>query len=155
MTKKISAGLLMYRTINGETEVFLAHPGGPLFAKRDEGYWTIPKGELVTGEDYFNAAIREFKEETGITPTGEYIPLGQITQKTGKIVHAWAFKATSDHSGNIKSNLFELEWPPNSGIKQMFPEIDRAEFFQLETAKKKIKPSQIKLIERLENYLQE
>ena len=151
--KKVSAGLLMYRIKSGLLEVFLVHPGGPFFAKKDEGVWSIPKGEIEAEEDFLKAAIREFEEETGLKPTGEFLPLGKIKQKGGKIVYAWAFKGDCDENQPIQSNTFRIEWPPHSGKQKEFPEIDRAEFFEAETAKRKINPAQIILIERLQSFL--
>jgi len=153
---KISAGLLLYQLKNEKPEVYLVHPGGPFFAKKDEGYWSIPKGLIENGENLLAAAKREFEEETGITPpedTSAYIPLGSIKQAGGKIVHAWAFNCAGKCPAVPKSNLCEVEWPPCSGKKQQIPEVDRAEFFSLDTARKKIKAAQWPLIEKLETYL--
>jgi predicted NUDIX family NTP pyrophosphohydrolase len=125
------------------------YPGGPFFANKDEGSWSIPKGEPNADEDLLVTAQREFEEETGIKPTGPFIPLKPITQKGGKIVHAWAFEGDCDLA-NIKSNTFTMEWPPKSGRQQEFPEIDRAEWFDLTTARTKIKAGQEALIEELE-----
>src|SRR5258706_13451832 len=111
MSVKISAGLLMYRIKNKKPEVFLAHPGGPFFKNKDEGHWTIPKGEVEEGEDLLQTAVREFKEETGITPEGDFIPLGTITQKGGKIVHAWAFEGDQDSQQPHSSNFLEVDGP--------------------------------------------
>ena len=130
-TDRVSAGLLMYRFKDGELQVFLAHPGGPYFKKKDEGHWTIPKGEIHAGENLLDTAIREFQEETGIQPAGEFIELGSIRQKGGKLVHGWAFHGNWDESIPITSNTCKLEWPPLSGKFLSFPEIDRAEFFCL------------------------
>jgi predicted NUDIX family NTP pyrophosphohydrolase len=149
MSLRVSAGLLMYRFKNAELQIFLAHPGGPLFQKKDEGHWTIPKGEHPEGEDLLDAAVREFKEETGITPYGPYMEIGWIKQKGGKIVHCWAFEGDVDPSQPIRSNLFEMEWPPKSDRIQNFPEVDRAQFFSLPEAKKKLKDTQWPLVERL------
>jgi predicted NUDIX family NTP pyrophosphohydrolase len=146
---RISAGLLMYRLRKGELEVFLAHPGGPYFTKKDEGHWTIPKGEIEPGEDLLVAALREFEEETGIKPDGEFLDLGRITQKGGKIVHAWAFRGDWDESQPIKSNLCPVEWPPSSGELQYFPEVDRAQFFSIPQAQQKIKETQRPFLDRL------
>src|SRR5947208_14366682 len=126
---------------NGRVEVFLAHPGGPLFTRKDDGYWSVPKGEIEPGEDPLAAAIREFKEETGVTPRGEFIELGAIKQKGGKIVHAWAFSGDGDGPRPLKSNTFELEWPPGSGGVQRFAEIDRAGFFSRLDARRNRKES--------------
>jgi|ERR1043165_6417765 predicted NUDIX family NTP pyrophosphohydrolase len=150
---RISAGLLMYRICNGELQVLLAHPGGPLFKKKDEGAWSIPKGEVEPGEDLLATARREFEEETSITPQGPFIPLSAVTQKGGKIVHAWAFEGDCEASA-IVSNTFSMEWPPKSGRQMEFPEIDRAEFFDAATAKRKIKAAQAALIEELETAIQ-
>jgi predicted NUDIX family NTP pyrophosphohydrolase len=147
---RTSAGLLMYRTRDEQLQVLLAHPGGPIFAKKDEGHWSIPKGEIKSGEDLLAAAIREFKEETGITPHGGFIELGAIKQKGGKIVHAWAFRGDLDASQPLQSNTFELEWPPGSGRTQSFPEIDRAGFFSIPEARKKLKETQHPFLDRLQ-----
>ncbi|MEN6458223.1 MAG: NUDIX domain-containing protein [Thermoguttaceae bacterium] len=145
---RISAGLLMYRVKDGAIQVLLAHPGGPFFVNKDNGAWSIPKGEPDADEDLFVTAQREFEEETGLKPTGPFIPLQPITQKGGKVVHAWAFEGDCD-STTIKSNTFTMEWPPHSGREMEFPEIDRAEFFDLATARTKIKAGQEALIEEL------
>ncbi len=137
----------MYRQRDGRLEFFLAHPGGPFSKHRDEGYWTIPKGEPGAGEDLLSVAQREFQEETGIQPRGPFLELGSIRQKGGKWVHAWAF--AGDWNGSISSNTFALEWPPDSGTICQFPEVDRAGFFGLEEARQKIKDSQYPLLERL------
>jgi predicted NUDIX family NTP pyrophosphohydrolase len=129
MSQKVSAGLLMYRFRSGILEVYLAHPGGPLFTRKDDGYWSIPKGEPPEGEALPDAAIREFEEETGLKPHGPFIQLGSIRQKGGKVVHAWAFEGDCDDPQPICSNLFDMEWPPRSGKMQSFPEMDRAQFF--------------------------
>jgi len=154
MKSRVSAGLLMYRFKDGDLQIFLAHPGGPLYQKKDEGYWTIPKGEPPAGELLQNAAIREFEEETGLHPRGPYLELGSITQKGGKVVHAWAFAGDHDSSQPIRSNLFEMQWPPGSGRDRSFPEVDRAQFFSLSEGKKKLKSTQWPLVERLVAALQ-
>jgi predicted NUDIX family NTP pyrophosphohydrolase len=146
---RLSAGLLMYRIANGAVQVLLAHPGGPFFAHKDDGAWTIPKGEPDADEDLLVTAQREFEEETGVKPSGPFLPLTAIQQKGGKIVHAWAFAGDCDPKA-IRSNTFTMEWPPKSGRQMAFPEIDRAEFFDLETARNKIKAGQEALIEELE-----
>ncbi len=148
-----SAGLLMYRVRDGVLEVLLAHPGGPYYRNRDDGCWTLPKGAIEEGEDFLSTARREFKEETGIVPTGEMISLASIRQKGGKTVHAWAFAGDWDDSQPIVSNSFEMEWPPKSGQIQSFPEIDRAAFFAPDEAKRKIIQAQAPLIERLQDRL--
>jgi predicted NUDIX family NTP pyrophosphohydrolase len=144
---RVSAGLVMFRRRNGRLEFFLAHPGGPFSQHKDEGHWTIPKGEPDTGEELLDVAKREFQEETGLEPHGPYIELGSIQQKGGKWVFAWAFEGDCD--GPIRSNTCQMEWPPKSGKMCEFPEIDRAEFFGLEDARKKIKETQFPLLERL------
>ncbi len=146
---RLSAGLLMYRIKDGSIQVLLAHPGGPYFVNKDDGAWTIPKGEPDADEDLLATAQREFEEETSIKPTSPFISLKPIQQKGGKIVPAWAFKGDCDPAA-IKSNTFTMEWPPKSGRQMEFPEIDRAEFFDLATARKKIKAGQDALIEELE-----
>ena len=145
---KVSAGLLMYRVRERELEFLLAHPGGPLWRKRDAGAWTIPKGEIQDDEDLLAAARREFAEELGFAAHGDFIPLSPITQKSGKIVHAWAVEGDCDPTA-VKSNTFKLEWPPKSGRFQSCPEVDRAEFFRMTQAKQKINPAQIPLLEEL------
>ena len=140
----------MYRFSDTSMEVLLLHPGGPFFRKKDEGVWSIPKGIPEEGEPLLEAAIREFQEETGIIVQGELLPLGSIKQKGGKIVHAWAMEGDLPEGFILKSNFFELEWPPLSGKKQQFPEMDKGEFLPIEPAKKKINPAQVPLIERLE-----
>jgi predicted NUDIX family NTP pyrophosphohydrolase len=152
---KISAGLLMYRLRGGQLEVFLAHPGGPFFAHKDDGHWTIPKGEIGSGEDLLATAQREFLEETGIEPQGDFIPLGSIQQKGGKIVHAWAFAGDRDDSRPLKSNTFRMEWPPRSGKWVQVPEIDRAQFFSIPEAKRKLKEAQQPFLDRLQAALKD
>jgi predicted NUDIX family NTP pyrophosphohydrolase len=149
----VSAGLLMYRLKGGALEIFLCHPGGPFFAKKNEGVWSIPKGEVEADEDLLQTALREFEEEIGIKPEGEFISLGHIKQKNGKIVHVWAFAGDWDEDKAIKSNSFTLEWPPHSGQNQEFPEIDQGAFFETEPAKQKINPAQVALIDRLQTLL--
>lgn len=149
---KISAGLLMYRRRTGSLEVFLVHPGGPFFRNKDDGAWTIPKGEVGAGEDLLSAAQREFQEETGLTPTGPLMALSPVKQKSGKTVYAWAFEGDCDPA-TIVSNEFALEWPPRSGKTQSFPEIDRAAFFDLATAAVKILPAQAALMDELAKRL--
>lgn len=149
---KVSAGILLYQCgDDGELKVYLAHPGGPYFRNRDEGWWTVPKGLLEEGEDLQEAARREFEEEVGMAPDGPFIPLGSIKQKGGKVVHAWACEG--DPPEEPSSGTFELEWPPKSGLTRSFPEIDRAELFSLEAARRKINAAQIPFLERLEESL--
>ena len=144
---KRSAGLLMYRR-NDLLEVLLAHPGGPFWAKKDMGAWSIPKGEFYSGEDPLLAAKREFEEETGITPEGEFIALGELKQAGGKIVTAWAVEGDCDPS-TLKSNTFSMEWPPRSGRMAEFPEVDRWEWFSVEEAEERILAGQRVFLERL------
>jgi predicted NUDIX family NTP pyrophosphohydrolase len=148
---RVSAGRVLYRMRKGQLELFLAHPGGPFFARKDEGHWTIPKGEVQDGENLLATAIREVQEEAGleIDKTATFIELGSIRQKGGKVVHAWAVEYSGPDPELCKSNLFHMEWPPGSGTMKSFPEVDRAEFFPLETAKLKVKESQIPLLETL------
>jgi predicted NUDIX family NTP pyrophosphohydrolase len=146
----------MFRRRNKELEVLLAHPGGPFFTRKDDGAWTIPKGEAAPGEDLLTRAQIEFEEEVGFRPKSirGWIELGSIKQKGGKIVHGWAFEGDLPEPFEPKSNLFEMEWPPGSGKLKEFPEIDRAEFFTEAIARQKIKPAQIPLLDRLRAALQ-
>jgi predicted NUDIX family NTP pyrophosphohydrolase len=145
---KQSAGLVIFRRRDGELEVLLVHPGGPLWAKRDLGAWSIPKGELGAGEEPLAAARREVEEETGLCAAGPFRALGSIRQRGGKLVHAWATAADFDPAA-LRSAAFELEWPPRSGRKQRFPEVDRAAWFALDEARRRILPAQTALLERL------
>jgi len=138
---KRSAGLLMFRRNCGELQVFLVHPGGPFWAGKDAGSWTVPKGEYVDGEEPLDAAKREFTEETGFVAEGEFIDIGNVRQTSGKIVNAWAFEGDCDPR-KLKSNFCEIEWPPRSGKKMEIPEVDRGAWFSLEEARKKILKSQ-------------
>jgi len=147
-SKKQSAGILLYRPGVPEPEVFLVHPGGPFWKNKDEGAWTIPKGEFDESEDALEAAIREFKEETGFNLMGEFKPLVPVQQKGGKIVQAWAIQGNINEA-NVQSNFFEMEWPPKSGKKQTFPEIDRASWFRLSEAREKINSSQVQFLDQL------
>lgn len=149
---KISAGLLMYRVRGKNLEFLLAHPGGPFWKHRDAGAWTIPKGEIQPGEEPLAAAKREFEEEIGLKPEGTFLELKPVTQKGGKIVHAWAFEGECDTTC-IRSNSFRMEWPPGSGKFTTCPEIDRACFFGLAEAKQKINAAQIAFLEELERLL--
>jgi predicted NUDIX family NTP pyrophosphohydrolase len=151
---RVSAGLLMYRVRDGTLHVLLAHPGGPFFQSKDEGAWSIPKGEIEPGEDLFEAAKREFKEETGVTPKGPFVALSPVKQKGGKIVHAWAFEGECDPRAMV-SNTFKMEWPPRSGRQMEFSEVDRADFFDLPTARRKIKAGQEALLEELQRIVDE
>ena len=149
---KVSAGLLMYRRTGRAPEVLLVHPGGPFFAKKDDGAWSIPKGEAAEGEDLFAAACREFEEETGIRPAGPFRELTPVRLKSGKVVHAWAFEGDCDPA-TIRGNTFTMEWPPRSGRMQEFPEIDKAAFFTFEQAAPKINPAQQPLLDELREML--
>jgi predicted NUDIX family NTP pyrophosphohydrolase len=147
---KKSAGLLMYRRgAGGALQVLLAHPGGPFWHGKDEGAWTIPKGEYDDSEQALAAAQREFGEETGFGVTPPFIALGEVVQKSGKRISAWAFAGECDPAG-LRCNSFELEWPPRSGRRQNYPEIDRVEWFDLDAAKRKINPAQRALLDRLQ-----
>jgi predicted NUDIX family NTP pyrophosphohydrolase len=146
---RTSAGLLMFRTRNNELEVLLAHPGGPFFRNKDEGVWTIPKGEVNEDEDLIVRAKIEFEEELGIAPSEELMKLGSTKQKGGKTVFAWAFPGDLPNDFKLVSNTFEVEWPPRSGKLQQFPEIDRASFFGVEEAKRKINIAQSVFLDRL------
>lgn len=148
---KKSAGILLYRYIDKTPEVLLVHPGGPLWENKDDGVWSVPKGEFEK-EDPLTAAKREFKEETGTDITGQFIELLPVKQKSGKIIYVWLLSGDLDTS-NITSNLFELEWPPKSGNKTKFPEIDKAAWFTLDEARKKINPGQTGFINQLEELL--
>jgi predicted NUDIX family NTP pyrophosphohydrolase len=155
MNNAISAGLLMYKFVGEELKVFLVHPGGPFFKNKDDGYWSIPKGLVEKEEELLNTAIREFKEETGIEPIGEFDSLGWVKQKSGKTVHAWAFEYYGDNDIKILSNEFELEWPPNSGRKQFIPEIDDGRFFSINEARLKISGAQAEFLDVLQKKLKE
>jgi predicted NUDIX family NTP pyrophosphohydrolase len=145
---KQSAGLLMYRLRESQVEVFLVHPGGPFWAKKDLGAWSIPKGEYAAEEDPLDAARREFTEETGCEPSGEFVPLGTIRQAGGKLVSVWAVEGECDPN-QIRSNLCTIEWPPRSGRRIEIPEVDRAGWFGLDEAREKILKSQGPVIDLL------
>ena len=140
----------MYRVMGRENllEVLLVHPGGPYWRHKDDGVWTIPKGNLEPGEDLQAAAIREFTEETGLIPEEPFVSLGEISHRSGKRVHAWAFRGTCDPA-SIRSNTFEIEWPPKSGRREKFPEVDRAAFFTVALARQKILPAEKPFVDRL------
>jgi predicted NUDIX family NTP pyrophosphohydrolase len=148
MPKK-SAGLLLYRKVRGTMEVFLVHPGGPFWVNRDDGAWSIPKGEFNEGEAPLDAAKREFREETGLVAEGEFQPLNPVRQKSGKIVYAWAVHLDLNAAA-VKSNLFSMEWPRGSGRMQEFPEIDRVDWFKINLARRKILKGQLGLLDQLE-----
>jgi predicted NUDIX family NTP pyrophosphohydrolase len=151
MAKRVSAGILLFRRGAGGLELLLAHPGGPFFARRDEGHWSIPKGEADGADDLLVVARRELEEETGHrAPAGTDAPLelGTIVQKGGKVVHAWAIESDLDPAAAV-SNEFEMEWPPRSGRRQRFPEIDRVAWFEPAEARRRLKPAQVPFVDRL------
>ena len=147
--KKQSAGLIMFRVRENVLEALLAHPGGPFWRSKDAGAWTIPKGEIDNAADALATAQREFVEETGFKPIGPFHSLGSVIQKSGKVIHAWAFRGDCDPS-TIRSNFVEIEWPPRSGRRITIPEIDRAAFFNLREASQKLNPAQVPFLTRLE-----
>lgn len=150
---KQSAGILLYRNSGGRTDVFLVHPGGPFWEKKDDGAWSIPKGEFAGGEEPLEAAKREFREETGMAIDGIFEALRPVKQPGGKTVYAWAVEGDID-AGAIRSNTFSMEWPKGSGKSGSFPEVDRAGWFDLDTAKVKILRGQLGLLEQLEDLLE-
>ncbi|BCA52973.1 Phosphohydrolase [Nitrospira sp. KM1] len=152
MPKKLSAGILLFRMQNDRLQVLLVHPGGPFWSKKDEGAWSIPKGEYGEGEDPLAVAKREFQEETGSDLQGEPIPLSKLQQPGGKVISAWAVSGDLDPA-NVKSNMFTLEWPPRSGRLQEFPEIDRAMWFDLPTAKSKLLAGQQPFLDQLQRLV--
>ena len=148
-----SAGLVLYRVRDGKTEVLLVHPGGPFWKRRDEGAWSIPKGEMGPGESRLDVARREFQEELGVPlPEGEVLPLGSVRQGGGKVVHAWAAPGDLDVS-RVSSGTFAIEWPPRSGRTQEFPEVDKAAWFDLDAARRMILAAQGAFLDRLEAQL--
>jgi predicted NUDIX family NTP pyrophosphohydrolase len=150
-TGRTSAGLLLWRRRDGRLEVLLGHPGGPYFAKKDHGHWTVLKGEVDPGEELLSVARREFAEETGFpAPDGPTVELGRIRQKSGKVVLAWALQGDLDPAA-ATSNTWEVEWPPRSGRMATFPEIDRVAWFDLPEARRRIKPAQAPFLDRLED----
>ena len=149
---KQSAGILLFREQEGHLEILLVHPGGPFWARKDAGAWSIPKGELDPDEDPRTGAFRELEEETGWTPQGEALPLEPVRQPGGKLVHAWALETSLDPD-TLRSNTFSMEWPPKSGKQREFPEVDRAEWFDLEVARAKILRGQLALLDDLERKL--
>jgi predicted NUDIX family NTP pyrophosphohydrolase len=149
----VSAGILLFRTNDRGIEVLLVHPGGPFWRRKDLGAWTIPKGEVQPGEDLLDAARREFHEETGWPAEGEVIALGQVRQASRKVVHAWAVEGEFDPAA-INSNTFEMEWPPRSGKMTTFPEADRAAWFGIAEARRRILPAQSPLLDALLLHLQ-
>jgi predicted NUDIX family NTP pyrophosphohydrolase len=150
---RTSAGILLWRSRKGRLEVLLAHQGGPFWVKKDIGHWTIPKGEVEPGEEFVAVARREFAEETGYqVPSHPLIDLGQITQKSGKLVLGWAVLGDLDPA-TARSNTYEMEWPPRSGTVRTFPEIDRVAWFDLDEARRRLKPAQVPFLDRLQAAL--
>ncbi len=150
---RTSAGLLLYRTSEGRLEVLLVHPGGPFWANKDLGAWSIPKGEANEEEDLFVAARREFREETGFSAEGPTFALGHLRQRRDKTVYAWAVRSDFD-PGRLHSNTFEIEWPRGSGETRSFPEVDRAAWFDLAEARRRIVPGQVGFLDALVAYLE-
>jgi predicted NUDIX family NTP pyrophosphohydrolase len=148
MSGRVSAGLLVYRRRGPAVEVLLVHPGGPFWRARDEGAWSVPKGEVREGEDLLATARREMREETGFAPEGPYVPLAPVRQPGGKVIHAWAVEADWDPS-RLTSGTFSMEWPPRSGRVRSFPEVDRAAWFELGEARRRILGGQRGLLEQL------
>ncbi|MFN8579520.1 MAG: NUDIX domain-containing protein [Gemmatimonadaceae bacterium] len=147
-----SAGLLMYRLRSAALEVLLVHPGGPFWARKDQGAWSIPKGKVEEGEDALDAARREFEEETGQRAEGTFVPLQTVTQRSGKRIAAWAFEGDFDPS-QLRSATFTMEWPPRSGAQREFPEVDRAAWFPVVEAKRRLNPGQAPLVDELSKLL--
>ena len=145
---KESSGIMMYRRGDSGIEVFLVHPGGPFWKKKDFGAWSVPKGEHSSEEDSLAAARREFREETGFSVDGDFLPLAPLRQKSGKVIHAWAVEGACDPD-RIQSNTFEIEWPPKSGVRTAFPEVDRAGWFGITEARRRIHPGQVGFIDEL------
>lgn len=152
MAKKLSAGILLYRKQEGAIEVFLVHPGGPFWAKKDDGAWSIPKGEYSEGEDALTVAKREFQEETGCQVSGDGLALAPLKQPSGKVIAAWAVVGEIDPA-SIRSNTFSIEWPPKSGKLEEFPEVDRGMWCDLVTARKKLLPGQRPFLDQLQQLL--
>src|SRR5437870_13689718 len=153
MAKKNSAGILLHRLRGSRIEVFLVHPGGPFWAKKDAGAWSIPKGEFEVGQDPLEAAKREFKEETGFAVEGNFIELTPVKQPGGKAVYAWAVMGDCE-AESIKSNTFSLEWPPRSGKRKEFPEVDRAGWFTPEVAREQLLSGQLNFLEERKRTIQ-
>jgi predicted NUDIX family NTP pyrophosphohydrolase len=149
---KRSAGLLLYRRYNRELEVFLVHPGGPYWAQKDQGAWSIPKGEYTEEEEAIDAARREFQEETGFPVEGELIELGEVTQPGGKVVKAWALEGECDPV-RLRSNTFSMEWPPRSGRQMAFPEVDRGDWYSIKDARERLTAVQLPFLDRLIRHI--
>jgi predicted NUDIX family NTP pyrophosphohydrolase len=154
VSKKLSAGILLYRWRGPTVEVFLVHPGGPYWAHKEDGAWSIPKGECGAGEDPLDTARREFAEETGSSVTGSFLPLTPLTQPSGKVVSAWTVEGDLDPA-TVRSNSFTLEWPPHSGQRQDFPEVDRGAWFDLSAAHIKLQPGQRGFLDELQELLKD
>jgi predicted NUDIX family NTP pyrophosphohydrolase len=154
MRNKVSAGIMLYRMVKGSLEVYIVHPGGPVFRNRDLGAWSIPKGEIEENEEHLVCAIRELEEEVGLAiEPKDIIPLGTVRQKSGKLVYAWAVRHDEDFPLVNSNSYFFQEWPPKSGRNQKFPEVDKAQFFKADEAREKINPAQAEFITRLEEHL--
>lgn len=153
MAIRRSAGILLYRFAGRTAEVFLVHPGGPYWTRKDAGAWTIPKGEIGVGEEALDAAKREFQEETGLPIAGEFIPLRRCRQSGGKVIQAWAVEGDADASA-VRSNTFSMEWPPRSGKQQEFPEVDRGAWFSLAAAREKLNAGQHGFLDELQAMLE-
>ena len=149
MPKKTSAGILLYRVNAGALEVFLVHPGGPFWAKKDRGAWSIPKGEFEQGDDPLQCARREYEEETGSAVSGPFVALAPVRQPSGKMIYAWAVEGNLD-AASVRSNLFAMEWPPRSGIQRQFPEVDSGDWFTVPQALEKLVPGQRGLLTELQ-----
>jgi predicted NUDIX family NTP pyrophosphohydrolase len=145
---RTSAGIALFRRVGSSVEILLVHPGGPFWARKDGGAWSFPKGEFTEGEDPLACALRELEEETGCRVEGEPVPLGEVKQKGGKIVHLWAIEGDCDVTA-IRSNTFTMEWPPRSGLRAQFPEVDRAGWFSPDEARDKLLESQRPFVDRL------
>ncbi|HEY6223551.1 MAG TPA: NUDIX domain-containing protein [Gemmatimonadales bacterium] len=154
MPSKASAGILVYRRHRGELQVLLVHPGGPFWARKDAGAWSIPKGEAEPAESLLDAARREFHEETGFTAEGRFLPLTPVRQRSGKVVHAWAVLGDCDPD-LLRSNTFSLEWPPRSGERREFPEVDRAAWFSIPEALRHIVPGQADIVRELATLIEQ
>jgi predicted NUDIX family NTP pyrophosphohydrolase len=148
MSKKKSAGLLLFRETVAGVEVLLVHPGGPFWARTDDGSWSIPKGEFAEDEEPLSAAKREFEEETGVPPAGDFLRLEPLRQPSGKVVFAWALSSDFDPT-SLKSNMYSMEWPPKAGHQQEFPEVDRAAWFEVHSARRKILKGQAPFLDQL------
>jgi predicted NUDIX family NTP pyrophosphohydrolase len=151
---KVSAGLLVFRRGRGEVDVLLVHPGGPLWVGRDVGAWSLPKGEVGPAEAALDAAKREFHEETGFSVDGDFVPLSPLRQRSGKVIHAWAVQGDCDPR-YLRSNTFSLEWPPRSGRTEQFPEVDRAAWFSIDEASRRIVPGQMGFLRELATLVRE